>query len=189
MTNGYSAFEVKVEGHVAEVTMLGPGKGNALGPEFWRECPEVFERLSKDDDVRAVLLYGKGESFTYGLDLKAMMPVLMPLVAPAGRQKRCGHVHADQPPLERADLERGRPPGQLAGRLTRVEFRLPYPGPVALEELHPVIAVVSHGQPGREEVGRVHLGHGREQSGGGRVVQSGSVQSGAHGGHRSFSIR
>ncbi len=88
MTNGYSAFEVKVEGHVAEVTMLGPGKGNALGPEFWRECPEVFERLSKDDDVRAVLLYGKGESFTYGLDLKAMMPVLMPLVAPPNLAKQ-----------------------------------------------------------------------------------------------------
>src|SRR5262249_30713106 len=62
----------------AEVTLLGPGKGNALGPAFWAECPGVFRALDKDDAVRAVVVRGAGGNFSYGLDLKAMMPSLGP---------------------------------------------------------------------------------------------------------------
>ncbi len=60
--------------HVAEVTLLGPGKGNAMGPDFWRELPLVFDELDADPDVRAVVLTGSGAHFSYGLDLPAMMP-------------------------------------------------------------------------------------------------------------------
>ena len=82
------AFRVTREGAVAEVTLLGPGKGNAMGPDFWAECPEVFARLSKDDEVRAVIVYGQGEHFSFGLDLKAMMPTLMPYLAPPNLAKQ-----------------------------------------------------------------------------------------------------
>lgn len=63
---------------VAEVVLVGPGKGNAMGPEFWRELPEVFTELDHDRSVRVVLLRGEGENFSYGLDVKAMMPELGP---------------------------------------------------------------------------------------------------------------
>ncbi|PRX45152.1 enoyl-CoA hydratase [Prauserella shujinwangii] len=61
-------------GHVAEVTLLGPGKGNAMGPDFWRELPLVFGALDDDPEVRAIVLTGGGAHFSYGLDLPAMMP-------------------------------------------------------------------------------------------------------------------
>jgi enoyl-CoA hydratase len=60
--------------HVAEVTLLGPGKGNAMGPDFWRELPQVFDELDADPEVRAIVLTGSGAHFSYGLDLPAMMP-------------------------------------------------------------------------------------------------------------------
>jgi enoyl-CoA hydratase len=70
--------DIDHERGVAEVTLLGPGKGNALGPDFWAECPGVFRALDKNDAVRAVIVRGGGGAFTYGLDLKAMMPALGP---------------------------------------------------------------------------------------------------------------
>jgi enoyl-CoA hydratase len=63
---------------IAEVLLQGPGKGNALGPAFFRELPEVFLELDRDPEVRVVIIRGKGGVFTYGLDLKAMAPSLMP---------------------------------------------------------------------------------------------------------------
>ncbi len=65
---------------VAEVVLLGPGKGNAMGPQFWEECPRVFRALSAAEDVRAIVVRGSGGNFTYGLDLKAMAPTLGGLV-------------------------------------------------------------------------------------------------------------
>jgi enoyl-CoA hydratase len=68
------SLHVDRTGHVAEVTLLGPGKGNAMGPDLWEELPEVFAGLDADEEVRAVVLTGSGSNFSYGLDLPAMMP-------------------------------------------------------------------------------------------------------------------
>lgn len=66
---------------VAEVVLLGPGKGNTMGPDFWRECPEVFRALDADPKVRVVLLRGSGAHFTYGLDLPGMASLFAPVVS------------------------------------------------------------------------------------------------------------
>jgi enoyl-CoA hydratase len=68
-------------GDVCEVTLRGPGKGNAMGPDFWREMPDVFERLDRDESIRCVLVYGQGGNFSYGLDLMAMMGSLGSMMA------------------------------------------------------------------------------------------------------------
>lgn len=73
------ALEVSREGMVATVTLVGPGKGNALGPAFFAEMPELFRMLDADEAVRAIILRGSGKAFTYGLDLMAMGPEVMPL--------------------------------------------------------------------------------------------------------------
>lgn len=80
-TKSYESVTVERDGAVAEVILSGPGKGNAMGPAFFREIPEVFTELDRDDSVRAVVLRGKGGVFTYGLDLKAVAPTLMPLLS------------------------------------------------------------------------------------------------------------
>lgn len=68
------SLHVTLDRGVAEVRLLGPSKGNAMGPDFWRELPEVFRALDADEQVRAIVLTGSGEHFSYGLDLPAMMP-------------------------------------------------------------------------------------------------------------------
>jgi enoyl-CoA hydratase len=75
------ALEVEVADHIATVTLIGPSKGNAMGPDFWRELPIVFRAIDRDDDVRAVILTGSGKHFSYGLDLPAMAPNFAPLLA------------------------------------------------------------------------------------------------------------
>ncbi|MFE0020786.1 crotonase/enoyl-CoA hydratase family protein [Amycolatopsis sp. NPDC059021] len=74
------ALKVEIDGHVAEVTLLGPSKGNAMGPDFWRELPLVFRALDADPRVRAIVLTGSGAHFSYGLDLPAMMPGWAPML-------------------------------------------------------------------------------------------------------------
>jgi enoyl-CoA hydratase len=74
-----SLFVETTSPHVAEVVLRTPGKGNALGPDFWRELPEVFASLDADADVRAVVLRAGGPHFTYGLDLVSMAGELGPL--------------------------------------------------------------------------------------------------------------
>src|SRR5690606_16005757 len=71
----------EIDGHVARVTLTGPGKGNAMGPDFWRELPEIFAQLDTDPQVRAIVLTGSGKHFSYGLDLPAMSGTFGPLMA------------------------------------------------------------------------------------------------------------
>ncbi len=68
----WKAFTVERKDHVAQVTLIGPGKGNAMGPDFWDELPGIFAELDADPEVRAVVLAGSGKHFSFGLDLPAM---------------------------------------------------------------------------------------------------------------------
>lgn len=68
----YESLAVEIKDHVAQVTLLGPGKGNAMGPAFWKEMPVVFADLDADPEVRAIVLNGSGKHFCFGLDLLAM---------------------------------------------------------------------------------------------------------------------
>ena len=73
MTGEYKSLKVEKNEGVAEVSLIGPSKGNAMGPDFWREMPELFAELDRDQDVRTVIVRGEGSNFSYGLDLAAMM--------------------------------------------------------------------------------------------------------------------
>ena len=66
MGDAYESVTVDTDGHVAQVTLVGPGKGNAMGPAFWSEMPEVFAKLDADREVRAIVLTGSGKNFSYG---------------------------------------------------------------------------------------------------------------------------
>lgn len=77
----WTAFDVTVADHIAEVTLTGPGKGNAMGPDFWQELPALFGHLDTDPAVRAVVLTGSGKNFSYGLDLVAMGGTLSGVLA------------------------------------------------------------------------------------------------------------
>ncbi|RKG70433.1 crotonase/enoyl-CoA hydratase family protein [Corallococcus sp. CA054B] len=76
----YKSLRIEKADGIAELVLTGPGKGNAMGPDFWREMPEALRALDADDDVRVLLVRGEGQNFTYGLDLMGMMESLGPLL-------------------------------------------------------------------------------------------------------------
>src|SRR5215467_10872620 len=78
MTAAYKSLRLEKNESVVEVVLTGPGKGNAMGPDFWREIPELFAALDRDEDARAIIVRGEGDNFSYGLDLPAMMGGLSP---------------------------------------------------------------------------------------------------------------
>jgi enoyl-CoA hydratase len=79
--SAYESLRLERDGSVAEVVLIGPGKGNAQGPAFWREMPKLFAALDQDPAVRAVIVRGQGANFSYGLDVAAMMGELGPLMS------------------------------------------------------------------------------------------------------------
>lgn len=89
-----------VSDHVATLTLIGPGKGNAMGPDFWRELPLAMAELDANDDVRAVILTGLGAHFSFGLDLMGMAgelaPVLMGTPDAAARARLLDVIRAMQ---------------------------------------------------------------------------------------------
>jgi enoyl-CoA hydratase len=68
----HRSLRVERAGSIAEVVLIGPGRGNAMGPDFWREVPRVFRALDRDASVRAIVVRGSNANFSYGLDLVAM---------------------------------------------------------------------------------------------------------------------
>jgi enoyl-CoA hydratase len=78
-----NALRIERTEHVAEVVLVGPGKGNAMGPDFWREVPRAFAELDGDPSVRAIVVRGQGGQFSYGLDLAAMGATVGPHIAGA----------------------------------------------------------------------------------------------------------
>lgn len=72
MTNYRSLRIEQSAPHVAELVLIGPSKGNAMGPDFWRELPDAVAALNADAALRCLMLRGEGEHFSYGLDLPGM---------------------------------------------------------------------------------------------------------------------
>ncbi|GKU06664.1 enoyl- hydratase isomerase family protein [Fusarium langsethiae] len=69
----YKHMLVSSPGHfVAHVEINRPKKLNAFSQEVWLEFGHVFDQLSNDADVRAVVISGAGDrAFTAGLDVQA----------------------------------------------------------------------------------------------------------------------
>jgi enoyl-CoA hydratase len=76
----YKSLSHETSNGVLTLTLLGPGKGNAMGPDFWAELPLVIDEITAMDDVRVVIVRGSGNHFSYGLDLPQMMPKLGAMV-------------------------------------------------------------------------------------------------------------
>jgi enoyl-CoA hydratase len=74
MTNTYQSLALEEADGVLTVSLLGPGKGNAMGPEFWDELPVVMDELERMTEVRCIVVRGSGDHFSYGLDVARMLP-------------------------------------------------------------------------------------------------------------------
>lgn len=94
MTDYRSVRIERLQEHIAEVVLIGPGHGNAMGPDFWREFPAVVAELQADDTLRCLVLRGAGSHFCYGLDLQGMVGEVGVMLqdGAAGRAKIVGQA-------------------------------------------------------------------------------------------------
>jgi len=68
---GYEAIIVRVEDHVATLTLNRPDAMNAFNAQLQREFVAACASFNDDPDVRVVIITGAGEkAFSAGLDLK-----------------------------------------------------------------------------------------------------------------------
>ena len=72
----YTTLEVsRPSEHVALVELNRPRKRNAMNRAMWAEIRSAFESLGADGSVRAIVVAGRGLSFSAGLDLSDHMDV------------------------------------------------------------------------------------------------------------------
>jgi enoyl-CoA hydratase len=102
MGDSYESVTVETKDHVAQVTLVGPGKGNAMGPAFWSELPEVFAALDSDREVRAVVITGSGRNFSYGLDVPAMGGSFTSLLEDGALARPRAEFHAEIQRMQKA---------------------------------------------------------------------------------------
>jgi enoyl-CoA hydratase/carnithine racemase len=63
-----SFVDISREDGIATV-VLGRGKVNALNLEVVRQLRQSFENLEKDDEIKGVILTGRGKFFSFGFDI------------------------------------------------------------------------------------------------------------------------
>lgn len=64
-------FEVEINDRVAELVFDHPPV-NAFSGAMWMELPEIINGLSKNQDVRCVLIRAEGRGFCAGVDIKEL---------------------------------------------------------------------------------------------------------------------
>jgi len=70
------SLRIERDGAVAHLILTGPGKGNAMGPATWTEIPAALDELEADPAIRALVVRGHAEHFSFGLDVRATAPAL-----------------------------------------------------------------------------------------------------------------
>jgi enoyl-CoA hydratase len=73
MADAQPAVLYDVDGHVATITMNRPEVANAQNTELIDGIDAALDRADADDEVRVVILAGKGKHFSSGHDLKALV--------------------------------------------------------------------------------------------------------------------
>jgi enoyl-CoA hydratase len=102
MGKSYESVTVDVSERIAQVTLIGPGKGNAMGPAFFAEMPDVFATLDADPEVRANVLTGSEPNFSFGLDLQATGELFALLLAEGVAIGPRAQFHADLLRMQKA---------------------------------------------------------------------------------------
>lgn len=65
----FQHIEVETANNVATLWLNRPNKLNAMSRDMWDDIPRAMESIDADEDVRAVVLAGRGSSFTVGIDV------------------------------------------------------------------------------------------------------------------------
>ncbi|EPD53945.1 hypothetical protein HMPREF1210_00768 [Paenisporosarcina sp. HGH0030] len=70
--NAFEFIETSIEGNVALIELNRPRQLNSLNRKMVRELVEAMEGFDRDDQVRVMVLAGKGRAFSAGADIDEM---------------------------------------------------------------------------------------------------------------------
>lgn len=73
--NQYQYFKVDINQKIANVAFNRPEKANSLHLPAWEEMRQIFNDLSSNKTVRAIILSGEGKHFCAGIELETLMNV------------------------------------------------------------------------------------------------------------------
>lgn len=66
---GYDCFDVDIADHVAHLRLTRGDELNTMTPAFWRELPEIVNRIDAEGSARAIVVSSTGKHFSAGMDL------------------------------------------------------------------------------------------------------------------------
>ncbi|HEY7822044.1 MAG TPA: crotonase/enoyl-CoA hydratase family protein [Acidimicrobiia bacterium] len=69
---GYENLEIDRDGHLATLWLNRPEKLNALSSEMWTDIPSAVAELDEDDNIRVIVVAGRGKAFTVGIDINML---------------------------------------------------------------------------------------------------------------------
>jgi len=72
MYQNYKTISVEIDGHVATLWLNRPEWHNALNLDLLNEVINFFHRVDIDDNIRVVIIRGRGKSFCAGADINWM---------------------------------------------------------------------------------------------------------------------
>lgn len=73
----YQHLLIDKKGAIATLWLNRPGKLNALSADMWDDIPRAVGELGEDPEVRVIVVAGKGDAFTVGIDV-GMLASLAP---------------------------------------------------------------------------------------------------------------
>lgn len=83
----YQHLLVERDGHIATVWLNRPDKLNALSADMWDDLPGAVADLDQDDAIRVIVVAGKGDAFTVGIDVAMLSGLALPGSSPASTSK------------------------------------------------------------------------------------------------------
>ena len=83
----YQHLSVERDGHIATVWLNRPQKLNALSADMWEDIPLAVADLDRDDAIRVIVVAGKGDAFTVGIDVEMLSGLAVSGPSPASTSK------------------------------------------------------------------------------------------------------
>ena len=83
----YQHLLVERDGHIATIWLNRPEKLNALSADMWEDLPVAVADLDQDDGIRVIVVAGKGDAFTVGIDVEMLSGLAPSGPSPASTSK------------------------------------------------------------------------------------------------------
>lgn len=81
-----SCFNLEIQQHIAHLTLNRAEQLNVMNQAFWRELPQLVQKVDETGDIRVLVISSLGKHFSAGMDLAVFSdPNSLPMTGDAAR--------------------------------------------------------------------------------------------------------